>query len=101
MGNGSKAMLFEIKLLGPLEATVDGVSIVPSAAKPRQLLAFLALNAGRIVPVSTLMAEIWGDNPPRAASTTLQTYISKLRKYLELALSGAPEQDAKEILVTE
>lgn len=91
-------MSFDIKLLGSLEATVDDVSVVPSAAKRRQLLALLALNAGRAVSASTLMSEIWGQQQPRAASTSLYTYVCKLRRELELALPGF---DAKRILVTE
>ena len=94
-------MRFDFKLLGNLEATLDGVSIVPSAAKPRQLLAFLALNANRVVPASTLMAELWGQLQPRAANTTMQTYIHKLRMEIEFALRGHSGYDPKRILVTE
>jgi DNA-binding SARP family transcriptional activator len=94
-------MRFDIKLLGSLEATLDDVSIVPSGSKPRQLLAVLALNAGRAVSASTLMAELWGQVPPRAASTTLHTYIGKLRKGMEHAMRGQFDGDAKRILVTE
>jgi transcriptional activator len=94
-------MRIDIKLLGPLEATVNRVSIVPAAAKPRQLLALLALNADSMIRADTLMAEIWGDLPPRAARTTLHTYIRNLRKGLELALHGSRERDAKAVLVTE
>src|SRR4051794_12861405 len=50
----------EIQVLGPLCAAVNGDSIVPTAGKPRQVLALLALYPGRVVPVSTLMEEIWG-----------------------------------------
>jgi len=92
---------FNIKLLGSLEASLDDTSIVPSAAKQRQLLALLALNAGRAVSMSTMMAELWGDQQPRAASTTLHTYIGKLRRELELALQPHSDFDAKRLLVTE
>jgi SARP family transcriptional regulator, regulator of embCAB operon len=92
---------FDIKLLGSLEARLDDASIVPTAAKPRQLLALLALNAGRAVSVSTMMAELWGPRQPMAASTTLYTYIGKLRREVELALRGHSDHDAKRILVTE
>lgn len=94
-------MLLDIKLLGSLEATLDDVSIVSSAAKPRQLLAFLALNAGHAVSASTLMNELWGQSPPRAASTTLHTYIGKLRQGLEFALRGHSGCNAKQLLATE
>src|SRR5690242_18389395 len=79
-----------VGLLGPLSAHLNGKPVAPSAAKQRQVLALLALNAGRVVTVSTLIEELWGDNPPRSYSTTLQTYILQLRN----ALSAAAPDDA-------
>lgn len=94
-------MSLDIRLLGRLEATFDGVSIVPTAAKPRRLLAMLALNAGHVVPTGSLMAELWGELAPRAASTSLYTYVSNLRRRICLALCGRPCRDVKRIIVTE
>jgi DNA-binding SARP family transcriptional activator len=91
----------EIKLLGSLAATIDGSSFVPTASKQRQLLAILALNAGRTVPVSMIMEEIWGDRPPRSAATTLQTYIGKLRRELEFSLPANSQHSAKDVIATE
>ncbi|MBV9446014.1 MAG: AfsR/SARP family transcriptional regulator [Streptosporangiaceae bacterium] len=79
-----------IGLLGPLSARLDERSVVPSATKQRQVLALLALNAGRIVTVSTLIEELWGDRPPRSYATTLQTYILQLRNALADAQPGNP-----------
>ncbi|MFG2561752.1 BTAD domain-containing putative transcriptional regulator [Streptomyces sp. NPDC048496] len=90
----------DIQILGSLAAQERGVSVVPSAAKPRQLLSLLALHADRVVSVPTLMEEIWGECVPRSASTTLQTYILQLRRRLTAALDGDPRLDAKDILVT-
>jgi DNA-binding SARP family transcriptional activator len=89
----------EIKVLGPLEAVEGSVSIVPSAGKPRQLLALLALNARQMVPVVAMMDELWGPRPPRSAATTLQTYIFQLRRSLSAAMVGTG-RDAKEVLIT-
>lgn len=95
-------MKFDVKLLGSLEATLDGMSVAPSAPKPRQILALLAMNAGDIVPIHALMTELWGHRHPRSASTTLHTYIGKLRQKLTRAMGEvASAGDAKEILVTE
>jgi len=77
-----------IGLLGPLSARLHGKSVAPSAAKQRQVLALLALNAGRVVTVSTLIEELWGDDPPRSYSTTLQTYILQLRNAVAAAAPG-------------
>ncbi|MER6423339.1 AfsR/SARP family transcriptional regulator [Streptomyces sp. NPDC001137] len=76
------------------------MSIVPTAGKPRQILSLLAIRAGRVVQVETLMAEVWGDAIPRSASTTLQTYILQLRR--KLTETGVEEtgRTAKEVLTT-
>ncbi len=87
-----------IELLGPLSVHLGRAPVVPSAAKPRQILALLALNAGRVVTVSTLAEEIWGDYPPRSAGTTLQTYILQLRNLI--AAAAAPGRDPKQVLST-
>jgi SARP family transcriptional regulator, regulator of embCAB operon len=87
-----------IHLLGPLSVHLNRAPIMPGAAKPRQVLALLALNAGRVVTVSTLAEELWGDNPPPSAPTTLQTYILELRK--RVASAVGPGQDPKSLLAT-
>jgi DNA-binding SARP family transcriptional activator len=89
-----------IQVLGPLSAEVNGGSIVPSAAKPRQILSLLALQPGRVLPVPTLMEEIWGSRPPQSALTTLQTYILQLRRRLGMAMGPTAPGGAKEVLVT-
>jgi SARP family transcriptional regulator, regulator of embCAB operon len=87
-----------IRLLGPLSAEFNHRQVTPSAAKQRQVLALLALNAGRVVTVPTLLEELWGDHPPRSYATTLQTYILQLRK----ALAAASPEDpaARQVLGT-
>jgi DNA-binding SARP family transcriptional activator len=93
-------MQVEIGVLGPLEVTIDGISVVPTASKPSQLLAMLALNAGHLVTVRALTEEIWGSRPPRSGVPTLQTYILKLRRMLQGALAGAGDVSSKDILIT-
>jgi DNA-binding SARP family transcriptional activator len=90
----------QIKVLGPLEAELNSRSVTPTAAKPRQVLALLALRPGRAVPVPTLVQELWGDRPPRSARTTLQTYVLQLRRLIAAALAVAGPGGAKNVLVT-
>ncbi|MER6031481.1 AfsR/SARP family transcriptional regulator [Streptomyces sp. NPDC001851] len=78
----------EIQVLGPLHAAVSGVPVTPTAGKERQILALLALHPGRLVPVTTLIEEVWGPRPPRTAHTTVQTYVLRLRRALAAALGG-------------
>ncbi|MER5474917.1 AfsR/SARP family transcriptional regulator [Streptomyces sp. NPDC002935] len=90
----------KIQVLGPLSAAVNGMSIVPTAGKPRQILALLALYPGRVVPVPTLMEEIWGTDLPQSALTTLQTYILQLRRRLGTAMGPGAPGAAKDVLAT-
>ncbi|MFJ3964857.1 BTAD domain-containing putative transcriptional regulator [Streptomyces sp. NPDC090036] len=89
-----------IQVLGPLSAEVNGGSIVPTAGKPRQVLSLLALYPGRVIPVPTLMEEIWGTQPPQSALTTLQTYILQLRRRLGTAMGPGAPGGAKDVLAT-
>ncbi|MGA5447186.1 AfsR/SARP family transcriptional regulator [Streptomyces umbrinus] len=54
----------------------------PSAPKQRAVLATLLVRAGAVVPAGALFDELWPDGPPRTAATTLQVYVSHLRKAL-------------------
>ncbi|MFG2359081.1 BTAD domain-containing putative transcriptional regulator [Streptomyces sp. NPDC048521] len=92
----------DINVLGPLSVRENGVSVVPTAPKPRQVLALLALHADQVVSVSALVEELWGGKPPRSARTTLQTYVLQLRELIAEALAhGANERcTAKDILAT-
>ncbi len=90
----------ELGVLGPLAAGEAGRSFVPSAAKSRKVLALLIVNANRFVSIAAFQRELWGDDPPRSALTTLQTYILQLRKLIGDALpAGGP--GAKDVLVTQ
>jgi DNA-binding SARP family transcriptional activator len=93
-------MRVEIRLLGPFEFSVGDVSVVPTATKPCQLLAMLAINAGRVVSVSSLMEETWDHHPPRSAVATLHTYILHLRRRLQIACAETGDSSAKSIIVT-
>ncbi|MEU6483693.1 BTAD domain-containing putative transcriptional regulator [Streptomyces sp. NPDC046887] len=57
------------------------------------LLALLLARQGARVPVATLVAAVWGEDPPARAVGTLRTYVSRLRKLLEppdATAEGAP-----------
>lgn len=94
----------DISALGPFRAIQSGVSVTPTAVKPRKVLALLALQANQLVSVSSLVEEVWGESPPRSVQTTLQTYILQLRTLISGALgddrAGLPN-GAKSVLVTE
>src|ERR1700722_19638545 len=72
----------EFRLLGALEVINNNINLTPSAPKLREVLALLVLRNNQLVQIDTLMDELWGENPPLSALSTLQTYIYKLRKIL-------------------
>ncbi|MEV0695856.1 AfsR/SARP family transcriptional regulator [Streptomyces sp. NPDC050388] len=94
----------DISVLGGLTVRENGVPITPTAPKPRQVLAMLALHADQVVSVASLTKELWGAAPPRSARATLQTYVLQLRELITLALKrdaeGTPARTAKDVLVT-
>jgi DNA-binding SARP family transcriptional activator len=92
----------DIEVLGALSVRENGVPVVPTAPKPRQVLALLALNADQVVSVATLIEELWGENPPRSARTTLQTYVLQLRELMAEALAHDANErcTAKDVLTT-
>ncbi|MGI9645268.1 MAG: BTAD domain-containing putative transcriptional regulator, partial [Ilumatobacteraceae bacterium] len=73
----------QIRLLGGVGATdPDGSPIDIGPAKCQALLAALALSPGSAIPVTRLVDLVWGEDPPRTAEKTLQTYVTQLRQRL-------------------
>jgi predicted ATPase/DNA-binding SARP family transcriptional activator len=79
----------DIRVLGPVEVVVDGrVRSLPGGGE-RELLALLALSAGRVVAVPALVDALWGEALPANPGNALQVRVSKLRRALAAA-AGAP-----------
>jgi DNA-binding SARP family transcriptional activator len=72
--------LAEFRVLGPIEAVVEGRLVPLPAEKPRALLAVLLLSRNRVVSVGQLIEDLWGEEPPETAPKALQVYVSQLRK---------------------
>ncbi|MGW0121085.1 AfsR/SARP family transcriptional regulator [Streptomyces sp. NPDC003327] len=79
----------DVRILGGLSVRENGVSITPTAAAPRQLLALLTANADQIVPVTVLTEELWPSGAPRGARAELQGHIAELRALITRALRDA------------
>ncbi|WP_245950559.1 AfsR/SARP family transcriptional regulator [Saccharothrix carnea] len=79
------------RTLGTLQIWNGHRTCAPKTPKVLQVLALLLVRANRAVRTESLVHELWGDNPPRSALTTIQTYIYQLRRLFEreqLARSG-------------
>src|SRR6266511_4361728 len=72
----------QFRILGPLEVA-DGDGPRPlGGPKQRTVLAHLVLRANQAMDSERLIGEVWGDEPPPAARSTLRGYLSHLRKAL-------------------
>jgi DNA-binding SARP family transcriptional activator len=74
--------VLEFRLLGPLEVKDDSASVPIGGQKQRAVLALLLLDAGHVVSTDRLIGALWGESPPRTAATSLQNFVSQLRKQL-------------------
>jgi pimeloyl-ACP methyl ester carboxylesterase/DNA-binding SARP family transcriptional activator len=74
----------EFRILGPLEAGDPPLAL--GGGKQRALLAVLLVNAGRTVPRSRLIDDLWGEDVPETAAKMVQIHVSQLRKALPAGL---------------
>jgi DNA-binding SARP family transcriptional activator len=74
--------VIEFRILGPLEVVGDDGPIALGGQKQRALLGLLLVHAGEVVATDRLITDLWGEQPPRTATTSLQNFISQLRKLL-------------------
>ena len=73
--------MLAFRVFGPLSLTIDGREVPLASLRQRRLLAALLLRAGRPVPLSTLVDAVWGDDPPRSAVNTAQSYVSRPQRH--------------------
>ncbi len=70
-------------LLGHVHVINDAGRLIPlKSSKATQLLALLLLRRHEVVGSGVLIEELWADDPPRSAMTTLQTYVYHTRRLL-------------------
>src|SRR5215213_10373582 len=68
-----------IRVLGPLEASIDDQPVSIGGAKQRAVLAMLVLEANHTVTGDRLIDGLWGDDPPASAPKMVQHYVWRLR----------------------
>jgi DNA-binding SARP family transcriptional activator len=74
--------VLEIRLLGPIEVIDDTGPRLLGGQKQRAVLALLALDVGRVISTDRLIDALWSERPPRTAMTSLQNFVSLLRREL-------------------
>ena len=80
-----------MRVLGPVEAFDEtGAPVAIGSRSQRLVLAVLAAHTGHTVSADRLVDALWGDEPPRTASGTLRTYVSRLRHVMGDAVALRP-----------
>jgi DNA-binding SARP family transcriptional activator len=74
----------EWRILGPVEIVADAPLPVPRPQQ-RAVLAFLLLNANRVISTERLVDAMWEGAPPATARTQIQACISQIRTVLRAA----------------
>jgi DNA-binding SARP family transcriptional activator/tetratricopeptide (TPR) repeat protein len=69
----------QVRLLGPVDVTVDGMARPVSGLRRKAVLAVLALHAGQVVSTDRLIDVVWPGKVPDTALNTLQSHVSYLR----------------------
>src|SRR5215208_5297955 len=72
----------QIRVLGPLEASIDDQPVAIGGTKQRAVLAMLGLEANRAVTADRLIEGLWGSDPPASAANMVQNYVWRLRRAL-------------------
>jgi hypothetical protein len=67
------------RILGRLEALVDGRRVDLSSRRERALLGVLLLHVGETVSVDALIDSVWGEAEPVSARHMVHEYVSRLR----------------------
>jgi DNA-binding SARP family transcriptional activator len=77
-----------IAIFGPISVEIGDRSLGPrdfGDVKPKQLFEILLIGRGSAVPKDRVGDLLWGDDPPRNISGSIETYVSVLRKSLGFA----------------
>lgn len=69
-------------VLGPVEADDGDHGLSLGPPRQRALLGVLLLHRDEVVSTARLVDALWGEDPPRTAGHSLQTYVSGLRVVL-------------------
>ncbi|WP_067168642.1 AfsR/SARP family transcriptional regulator [Microtetraspora niveoalba] len=77
--------MLRFTLLGPVQMTVDGAPLAGVAPRHRAVLAYLLLNAGRVIGIERLVDAMWGHDRPDTARSQIHASITAIRKVLRAA----------------
>ena len=88
-GSSPHGGVVELRVLGPVEVSWNGVGVDLGGMRARALVARLLIDRNLTVPVDRLLDAFWTDQDTESAEKALRTTVSRLRKRLHEA--GAPK----------
>ncbi|WP_103342762.1 AfsR/SARP family transcriptional regulator [Amycolatopsis sp. CA-126428] len=82
----------EFLLFGEVQLRVGGQPLDVGTPRQQVVLAALAVDARRPVPIETLIDRVWGENPPDEARNAVYSHLSRIRQLLNRVteLTGIP-----------
>jgi DNA-binding SARP family transcriptional activator len=70
----------EVRLFGDVELLAADGPVDVGTPRQRAVLAALAVDRGRPVPLATLVDRVWGEAPPEQARNVLYSHLSRIRR---------------------
>ncbi|WP_449348388.1 BTAD domain-containing putative transcriptional regulator [Streptomyces shaanxiensis] len=75
--------MLRLRVLGSVEADVNGVRVGLGGPRQRAVLALLLCARGEVLSADRMVDQVWEGRPPTRALASLQSYVSNLRRILE------------------
>ncbi|WP_367325635.1 BTAD domain-containing putative transcriptional regulator [Streptomyces sp. HUAS ZL42] len=75
----------EFRLLGEVQVLAADRPLDAGTPRQQAVLAALAVDPGRPVPIETLIDRIWGEDPPAEARNVLYSHLSRIRQLFKQA----------------
>jgi DNA-binding SARP family transcriptional activator/tetratricopeptide (TPR) repeat protein len=72
--------MLEFRVLGPVQALLDGRPLLTGTPQQRAVLAVLMVDAGRSVSTDVLVDRVWGETAPPAAASALYAHLARIRR---------------------
>ncbi len=72
-----------VRLFGRVALSVNGSTPDPGGARQRAFLSFLASQANKAVSRDEIIQAVWGDSPPQSVTSSIHTYVARIRRALE------------------
>ncbi len=70
----------ELRLLGPVQLHAEGRPVDLGPVQRQAVVAALAVDVGRAVPLEVLIDRVWDQEPPAGVRTAVYSHVSRIRR---------------------